>query len=184
MGLFTVSHLQVADVLKYGTQAQAWRDIYHERRPMHVHAIRSWRTALRNWVHLHDACEFLGTFSESASRKYYKAGGNQGITHCQSCREVREQHFTNKAITWHIPDAPEPINIQSLIDHWHQGGTYLQACSTLPRIAMLRISRFKEGPDGALEKLHTKIRLTHRLQLPQFNLRTKPTHMSAITSHT
>ena len=60
--LFAVSHPQVADILKYGTQEQAWRDLYHARRPLHVHALRSWRPLLRNWTHLHqqqDACEFL-----------------------------------------------------------------------------------------------------------------------------
>ena len=60
--LFAVSHLSVADVLKYGAQEQAWRDVYHTRRPTHVHALCSWKSLLRNWAYLHmqhDACEFL-----------------------------------------------------------------------------------------------------------------------------
>ena len=60
--LFAVSHLSVADVLKYGAQEQAWRDVYHTRRPIHVHALCSWKPLLRNWANLHmqhDACEFL-----------------------------------------------------------------------------------------------------------------------------
>ena len=60
--LYTVSHLQVADILKYGHHEQAWRDVYHTRKPIHVHALQSWRPLLRNWANLHmqqDAGEFL-----------------------------------------------------------------------------------------------------------------------------
>ena len=61
--LFAVSHTQVADILKYGQHEQAWRDVYHARRPIHVHSLPSWRPLLRNWAQLHrqhDAGEFLG----------------------------------------------------------------------------------------------------------------------------
>ena len=60
--LYAVSHTQVADILKYGQQEQAWRDVCHVRRPIHVHALPSWRPLLRNWAQLHrqhDAGEFL-----------------------------------------------------------------------------------------------------------------------------
>ena len=163
--LYTVSHLQVAEVHKYGTQAQAWRDIYHARRPVHVHA----------WANLHmqhDACEFLEHIFGVGKPQVLQGRWESRIV--TEGPEIREQHFMNKAITLHIPEASEPIDIQHLIDHWHQGGTYLQACTALPRIAMLRISRFKESPTGTLQKLHTKIRLTHNLQIPQFKDPTNP----------
>ena len=60
--LYAVSHTQVADILKYGQREQAWRDVYHVRRPIHVHALQSWRPLLRNWAQMHrqhDAGEFL-----------------------------------------------------------------------------------------------------------------------------
>ena len=73
------AHIQVADILKHGTQEQAWRDVYHARRPVHVHALKSWRTLLRNWANIHmqqDAC----TVWESASHRFFKAGGNQELS--------------------------------------------------------------------------------------------------------
>ena len=48
--LFAVSHLQVADILKSASQEQAWGDVYHARRPIHAHALKSWRALLRNWA--------------------------------------------------------------------------------------------------------------------------------------
>ena len=181
--LYAVSHLQVTDVHKYGTQAQAWWDIYYARRPLHVHATKSWRMALRDWVNLHMqhyACEFLEHILGVGKPQVLQGRWESRIVNLAEGPEIREQHFMNKAITLHIPDAPEPIDIQSLIDHWHQGGTYLQACTALPRIAMLRISRFREGPNGALKKLHTKIRLRHSLQIPQFKDPTNPNECDRI----
>ena len=41
--LFAVHCLSVTDALRYGTQAQEWRDVFYTRRPIHVHALSSWK---------------------------------------------------------------------------------------------------------------------------------------------
>ena len=51
--LFAVHYLSVTDVLRYGTQVQAWRDGFYTRRPIHVHALSSWKSVLKDWANLH-----------------------------------------------------------------------------------------------------------------------------------
>ena len=82
--------------------------------------------------------------------------------------ESRGHHFTQRAITLDLPDHDRPINLQGLIDYWRQGGTYLQACTNLPRIMLLRISRFRAGPAGETIKLHTKVVVTPKVAIPAF----------------
>ena len=73
--LFAVSQLSVADVLKYGAQEQAWRDVYRTRRPIHVHALCSWKPLLRNWANLHKQQDA----SAREDRKFFKAAGNHAL---------------------------------------------------------------------------------------------------------
>ena len=169
--LFAVSHLQVADILKYGTQEQAWRDVYHARRPTHVHALKSWRTLLRNWANLHmqqDACESLEHLLGICQPQVLQGRWESRIVSEVEGTESRGHHFTQRAITLDLPDHDRPISLQGLIDYWYRGGTYLQACTNLPRIMLLRVSRFRAGPAGETIKLHTRVEITPKVTIPVF----------------
>ena len=71
--------------------------------------------------------------------------------------ETREQQYTHKAVTLYFSDPSSPTSLQHLFDHWHKGGTYMQACTHPPKILLLRISRFREAEDGSMLKLHTRL---------------------------
>ena len=117
--LFAVHHLSVTDVLRYGTQVQAWRDVFYTRRPIHVHALSSWKSVLKDWANLHmqhDACEFLehilgkGRPPVLQGRWESRLASSTGI-------ETRERHHMHKAITLHLPTPHDPTHLSRLIDH-------------------------------------------------------------------
>ena len=170
--LFAVSHLQVADILKYGTQEQAWRDLYHARRPLHVHALRSWRPLLRNWTNLHqqqDACEFLEHLLGAGRPQVLQGRWESRIVSDIDGTETREQHHTHKSITLDFPDPHNATALQSLIDHWHNGGTYLQACTHPPRILLMRLSRFQDSEARGTLKLYTKVDIPTSVHVPCYS---------------
>ena len=86
--------------------------------------------------------------------------------------ESRGSHVTPRAITLDLPNPDEPTTLQALINHWQNGDTYLQACTHLPRILVLRVSRFRAGPMGATIKLHTRVAIPMKVQIPTFMHRT------------
>ena len=117
--LFAVHYLSVTDALRYGTQAQAWRDVFYTRRPIHVHALSSWKSVLQDWANLHvqhDACEFLehilgkGRPPVLQGRWESRLASSTGI-------ETRERHHMHKAITLHLPTPHEPTHLSRLIEH-------------------------------------------------------------------
>ena len=149
--LYAVSHTQVADILKYGQREQAWRDVYHVRRPTHAHALQSWRPLLRNWAQMHrqhDAGEFLEHILGIDQPQVLQGRWESRIVSVEEGTESRGHHVTQRAITLDFPNPDEPTTLQNLINHWHSGETYLQACTHLPRIMILRISRLRAGPMG------------------------------------
>ena len=85
--------------------------------------------------------------------------------------ESRGQHITQRAITLDLPDPEMPTHLQALVGFWHQGETYLQACAHLPRAMILRISRFRAGPNGETIKLHTRVAIPHHINMPAFTHR-------------
>ena len=173
--LFAVSHMQVADILKYGQHEQAWRDVYHTRRPIHVHSLPSWRPLLRNWAQLHrqhDAGEFLEYILGICQPQVLQGRWESRIVSVEDGTESRGSHVTQRAVTLDLPNPDRPTNLQALINHWHHGDTYLQACTHLPRILILRISRFQVGSAGATLKLHTKVDIPLHVQIPAFTHRT------------
>ena len=167
--LFAVSHLQVADILKYGAQEQAWRDVYHARRPIHVHALSSWRPLLCNWANLHqqhDACEFLEHLLGAGRPQVLQGKWESRIVSEVEGTETRGQHNTQRSITLDLADPYATTNLQALVDHWHTGGTYVQACTHPPRILLLRISRFLDTDAGETVKLHTRVTIPTAIQIP------------------
>ena len=109
---------------------------------------------------------FLSTSSAREDRKFYKDRWGSRIVSVVDGAETRERHYTYKAITLYFPDPHSPISLQSLIDHWHKGGTYMQACTHPPRILLLRISCFREDEDGCALKLHTRVAISHQVRIP------------------
>ena len=173
--LYAVSHTQVADILKYGQQEQAWRDVYHVRRPIHAHALPSWRPLLRNWAQLHrqhDAGEFLEHILGICQPQVLQGRWESRIVSVEEGTESRGHQVTQRAITLDLPNPDEPTTLQNLINHWHNGDTYLQACTHLPRIIVLRISRFRAGPMGETVKLHTRVAIPMEVNIPAFTHRT------------
>ena len=168
--LFAVHYLSVTDVLRYGTQVQAWRDIFYTRRPVRVHALSSWKSILKDWANLHmqhDACEFLehilgkGRPPVLQGRWESRLASSTGI-------ETRERHHMHKAITLHFPTPHDPTYLSRLFEHWHRGGPFVQACATLPSISILRISRFQTLTDDSVSELHTRVAIPPRVTLPYF----------------
>ena len=95
--LYAVSHTQVADILKYGQQEQAWRDVYHVRRPIHVHALQSWRPLLRNWAQMHrqhDAGEFLEHILGICQPQVLQGRWESRIVSVEEGTESRGHHVT------------------------------------------------------------------------------------------
>ena len=123
--LFAVSHMQVADILKYGQHEQVLQGRWESR-----------------------------------------------IVSVEDGTESRGSHVTQRAITLDLPNPDGPTNLQALINHWHNGDTYLQACTHLPRILVLRLCRFKAGLAGATIKLHTRVDIPMQVQVPAFMHRT------------
>ena len=82
--------------------------------------------------------------------------------------ESRGQHITQRAITLDLPDPDRSTHLQSLVDFWHRGDTYLQACTHLPRVLLLRISRFRAGPNGETIELRTRVTISHHVTIPAF----------------
>ena len=163
--------MQVADILKYGQHEQAWRDVYHARRPIHVHSLPSWRPLLRNWAQLHrqhDAGEFLEHILGICQPQILQGRWESRIVSIEDGTESRGSNVTQRAITLDLPNPDEPTNLQALINYWHNGDTYLQACTHLPRILVLRVSRFRAGPMGATIKLHTRVAIPMKVQIPAF----------------
>ncbi|CAE7226209.1 unnamed protein product, partial [Symbiodinium natans] len=159
----------VADILKYGAQEQAWRDVYHARRPIHVHALRSWRPLLCNWANLHqqhDACEFLEHLLGAGRPQVLHGKWESRIVSEVEGTETRGQHNTQRSITLDLADPYATTNLQALVDHWHTGGTYVQACTHPPRILLLRISRFLDTDAGETVKLHTRVTIPTAVQIP------------------
>ena len=157
-------------MLRYGTQVQAWRDIFYTRRPIHVHALNSWKSILRDWANLrvqHDACEFLehilgkGRPPVLHGRWESRLASSTGI-------ETRERHSMHKAITLHFPTPHDPTHLSRLIEHWHRGGPFIQACTTLPSITILPILRFQTLMDDSVCKLHTRVAIPCTVTLPYF----------------
>ena len=170
--LFAVSHLQVADILKFGTQEQAWRDLYNARKPLHVHAVRSWRRLLRNWPNLHqqqDACEFLEHLLGAGRPPVLQGRWESRIVSDADGTETREQHHTHKSITLNFPNPNHPATLQNLIDHWHNGGTYLQACTHPSRVLLLRLSRFQSSENHGTIKVHTRVDIPTSVHVPCFS---------------
>ncbi|CAE7250598.1 unnamed protein product [Symbiodinium natans] len=160
---------QVADILKYGAQEQAWRDVYHARKPIHVHALSSWRPLLCNWANLHqqhDACEFLEHLLGAGRPQVLQGKWESRIVSEVEGTETRGQHNTQRSITLDLADPYATTNLQALVDHWHTGGTYVQACTHPPRILLLRISRFLDTDAGETVKLHTRVTIPTAIQIP------------------
>ena len=169
--LFAVHYLSVTDALRYGTQAQAWRDVSYTRRPIHVHALSSWKSVLKDWANLHmqhDVCEFLehilgrGRPPVLQGRSESRLASSTGI-------ETRYRHHMHKAITLHLPTPHEPTHLSRLFEHWHRGGPFVQACATSPSVAILRISGFQTLPDDSVCKLHTHVAIPTKVMLPYFS---------------
>ena len=83
--------------------------------------------------------------------------------------ETREQHHTHKSITLDFPDPNNPTTLQSLIDHCHNGGTYLQACTHPPRVLLLRLSRFQDSEAHGTIKLHTRVDIPTSVHVPCYS---------------
>ena len=159
-------------MLKFGTQEQAWRDLYNARKPLHVHALRSWRPLLRNWPNLHqqqDACEFLEHLLGVGRPPVLQGRWESRIVSDADGTETREQHHTHKSITLNFPDPNHPTTLQSLIDHWHNGGTYLQACTHPSRVLLLRLSRFQSSEAHGTIKVHTRVDIPTSVNVPCFS---------------
>ena len=154
----------MADVLKYGAQEQAWRDVYYTRRPIHAHALCSWKPLLRNWANLHmqhAACEFLEHILGAGRPQVLQGRCESRIVSETDGTETREQQYTHKAVTLYLSDPSSPTTLQ----HWHKGGTYMQACTHPPKILILRISRFR-AEDGSTLKLHTRVAIPCQVHIP------------------
>ena len=75
-------------------------------------------------------------------------------THDLSSRthDLGSRRRIHKAITLHLPTSHGPTHLLCLIEHWRRG-PFVQACATLPSVAILRISRFQTLPDDSVCKL-------------------------------
>ena len=134
-------------------------NLYNARKPLHVHALRSWRPLLRNWTNLHQQLEHL-----------LGAGRPQVLQGRWESRIVSDIDGTaHKSITLDLPDLYNPTTLQSLIDHWHTGGTYLQACTHPPRILLMRLSRFQDSEARGTIKLHTKVDIPTSVHVPCYS---------------
>ena len=83
--------------------------------------------------------------------------------------ETRERHHMHKAITLHLPTPHDPTHLSRLTEHWRRGGPFVQACATLPSVAILRISGFQTLPDDSVCKLHTHVAIPTKVMLPYFS---------------
>ena len=143
-----------------------------QRRPLHVHALRSWRPLLRNWPNLHqqqDACEFLEHLLGAGRPPVLQGRWESRIVSDADGTETREQHHTRKSITLNFPNPNHPTTLQSLIDHWNNGSTYLQACTHPSRVLLLRLSRFQGSEDHGTIKVHTRVDIPTSVHVPCFS---------------
>ena len=104
--LFAVHYLSVTDVLRYGTQAQAWRDVFYTRRPIHVLGLSSRKSVLKDWANQHmqhDACEFLEHILGKGGRQFCKAAGNLDWPALRALRLVKGTTCTRPSLYISLP---------------------------------------------------------------------------------
>ena len=108
-----------------------------------------------DYISQNAACRYTATMWLRAGRPPVLQGRWESrIVSDADGTETREQHHTHKSITLNFPNPNHPTTLQSLIDHWHNGGTYLQACTHPSRVLLLRLSRFQGSEDHGTIKVH------------------------------
>ena len=168
--LHAVNRLSCNDRQAYGSSMQAWRDVAQSLRPIHVHALASWRSILAGWRDLHrqqDASEFLEHWV-AVGRPQAVVGTWEARIENQRLIEVRHHSSTDVALSLDLEQSHLPHSLQHLIFTWHTQQLGIQALKNPPIILMVRLSRFRQV-QNQVQKVTASVTIEPRVNLPVFD---------------